>query len=51
MSEQSPEAGLSELPEQTNDDTDHGWGERPTETDPDDLERFLSDRPPHHGDV
>lgn len=51
MSEQSPEASIPELPEQTSDDTDHGWGERPTETDLDDLERFLSDRPPHHGDV
>ena len=57
MSEPSPEARLPEptvlpeLPEQTTDDTDRGWGERPTESDPDDLERFLADRPPHHGDV
>ena len=57
MSEQPPEARIPGLPEQTTDDsddtddTDHGWGERPTETDPDDLARFLSDRPPHHGDV
>ena len=41
--------------EQTRDDTDIGWGERTwTEAsgtaDPDDLERFLRDRPPHHGD-
>jgi hypothetical protein len=41
--------------EQTRDDTDIGWGERTwTEAssgeDSDDLERFLRDRPPHHGD-
>lgn len=57
MSEQTPKAPLPasselpELPEQTTDDTDRGWGERATDSDPDDLERFLSDRPPHHGDV
>ena len=39
------------LPEQTSDDTDRGWGERPVEDDPDDLRRFEEDRPPHHGDV
>jgi len=39
------------LPEQSTDDTDRGWGERPSEADPDDLERFLADRPPHHGSV
>lgn len=38
------------LPEQTGDDTDAGWGERPGEDDPDDLDRFLRDVPPHHGD-
>jgi len=37
------------LPEQTSDDTDEGWGERPA--DPDDDQRFLDERPPHHGDV
>jgi hypothetical protein len=39
--------------EQTRDDTDYGWGERTwsgSDGDPDDLERFLRDRPPHHGD-
>jgi hypothetical protein len=37
--------------EQTRDDTDIGWGERTwTESDSDDLERFLRERPPHHGD-
>jgi hypothetical protein len=38
--------------EQTKDDTDLGWGERTWSdagTD-EDLERFLRDRPPHHGD-
>jgi hypothetical protein len=39
------------IPEQTSDDTDGGWGERQPEDDPDDLRRFLDDRPPHHGDV
>ena len=57
MSEPSPEVRLPASsvlavpPEQTTDDTDRGWGERPAESDPDDLERFLSDRPPHHGDI
>lgn len=32
-------------PEQTSDDTDHGWGERPEE---DDHDRWLREqRPPH----
>jgi len=31
------------LPEQTSDDTDLGWGERPSGND----ERLLDDRPPH----
>jgi hypothetical protein len=31
------------LPEQTTDDTDHGWGERPGSND----ERLLEERPPH----
>ena len=41
--------------EQTRDDTDVGWGERtwsdtpPGGVDPD-IERFLAERPPHHGD-
>ena len=57
MSEPSPEARLPASsvlavpPEQTTDDTVRGWGERAAESDPDDLERFLSDRPPHHGDI
>ena len=41
--------------EQTRDDTDVGWGERTWSgssagDDPDDLERFLREKPPHHGD-
>jgi hypothetical protein len=32
------------LPEQSPDDTDAGWGERP---EPDDDERLRQDRPPH----
>jgi hypothetical protein len=39
------------IPEQTSDDTDRGWGELPPEEDPEDLRRFVEDRPPHHGDV
>jgi hypothetical protein len=39
------------LPEQTTDDTDRGWGERPPDEDPDDVRRFEEERPPHHGDV
>jgi hypothetical protein len=31
------------LPDQTVDDTDAGWGERPAAND----ERLLVDRPPH----
>jgi hypothetical protein len=38
------------LPEQSGDDRDEGWGDRQPESDADDLERFLRDRPPHHGD-
>lgn len=40
--------------EQTRDDTDVGWGERTwsdgSGSSDDDLERFLRERPPHHGD-
>ena len=41
---------LPELPEHTADDSDQGWGEAPPSSDPDDLERFLRERPPHHSD-
>ena len=37
------------LPEQTTDDTDAGWGERPANPD-DDLQRLRDERPPHHVD-
>ncbi|MFS8200562.1 hypothetical protein ACLVWQ_17975 [Streptomyces sp. CWNU-52B] len=30
------------------DDTDRGWGERPTGDSADDLARFLDEKPPHH---
>ncbi|WP_376741182.1 hypothetical protein, partial [Streptomyces galbus] len=37
------------LDQQSSDDTDDGWGERPTGTDSAaDLRRFLDEKPPHH---
>ncbi|KAA0912268.1 MULTISPECIES: hypothetical protein [Streptomyces] len=30
------------------DDTDRGWGERPTGDGAADLARFLDEKPPHH---
>lgn len=33
------------LPEQTVDDTDQGWGDRPASND----DRLLAERPPHWG--
>ncbi|MGP4046445.1 hypothetical protein [Streptomyces sp. 2A115] len=30
------------------DDTDHGWGERPSGDSAADLARFLDEKPPHH---
>ncbi len=40
------------LPDTTSDETDGGWGDEVAsrEGDPDDLDRFLRDVPPHHGD-
>lgn len=38
------------LPEQTSDDTDHGWGEDPPGADrayDPDVERLLREKPPH----
>ncbi|WP_037573589.1 hypothetical protein [Phaeacidiphilus oryzae] len=33
------------------DDTDRGWGERPSSAGRDDsLDWYLRERPPHHGD-
>jgi hypothetical protein len=33
------------------DDTDRGWGERPSSSGGDDaLDWYLRERPPHHGD-
>jgi hypothetical protein len=39
------------LPSSTTDESDEGWGETPSE-DPsrEELERYLRERPPHHGD-
>ncbi|MBC2876035.1 MULTISPECIES: hypothetical protein [Streptomyces] len=37
------------LDRQSTDDTDRGWGERPTSGDSAaDLARFLDEKPPHH---
>ncbi|WP_169317141.1 hypothetical protein [Actinacidiphila oryziradicis] len=37
------------LDRQSGDDTDAGWGERPTGgSGQDDLARFLDEKPPHH---
>ncbi|MFB8777169.1 hypothetical protein [Streptomyces broussonetiae] len=39
------------LDQQSSDDTDRGWGERPGPTGgdgADDLKRFLDEKPPHH---
>jgi len=36
------------LPETSADETDAGWGERGSGSDPADLRRFLDDKPPHH---
>ncbi|MEO3858803.1 hypothetical protein [Acrocarpospora sp. B8E8] len=38
--------GLPVLPDQTVDDTDHGWGEWRGD---DDDARLIEDRPPHWG--
>ncbi|RSS80209.1 hypothetical protein [Streptomyces sp. WAC06614] len=37
------------LDQQSSDDTDRGWGERPSGGDAAaDLARFLDEKPPHH---
>jgi hypothetical protein len=39
------------LSRQSSDDTDRGWGERPTSSAAEraaDLARFLDEKPPHH---
>ncbi len=39
------------LDQQSSDDTDRGWGERPGDGGGDnaaDLKRFLDEKPPHH---
>ncbi|MGI5195622.1 hypothetical protein ACQEVY_18555 [Streptomyces sp. CA-288835] len=36
------------LSRQSEDDTDRGWGERPSGDSAGDLARFLDEKPPHH---
>ncbi|GHE26698.1 hypothetical protein GCM10018771_01720 [Streptomyces cellulosae] len=36
------------LDQPTSDDTDRGWGERPSGDSAADLRRFLDEKPPHH---
>ena len=52
MSAPDPDEPL--LPDVTEDERDIGWGDdraaADPDRDPDDLERFLRDVPPHHGD-
>ncbi|QDY77243.1 hypothetical protein [Streptomyces qinzhouensis] len=38
------------LDRQSSDDTDRGWGERPSASggSADDLARFFDEKPPHH---
>jgi hypothetical protein len=33
----------------TSDDTDLGWGDRPSDSGGRDLDWYLSQKPPHHG--
>ena len=40
--------GAPTRPHRAPDDSDVGWGERPTDPDDDDR-RYLEDRPPHWG--
>ncbi|AWW39106.1 hypothetical protein ADL00_28105 [Streptomyces sp. AS58] len=50
--ERDPKAALifdDPLSQQSPDDTDRGWGDRPgTGGATDDLTRFLEEKPPHH---
>lgn len=36
------------LDQQSADDTDRGWGDRPSGDSASDLKRFLDEKPPHH---
>ena len=36
------------LDQQSPDDTDRGWGDRPRTDSAADLKRFLDEKPPHH---
>jgi hypothetical protein len=40
---------LDALPEQTSDDLDLSWGDAPL-NDAAKQQRYLADKPPHHGD-
>jgi hypothetical protein len=51
VSTRRPEPPSNPDPEPAPDDSDVGWGEVPAADDPDDVGRFLDDRPPHHGNV
>lgn len=43
------QAEQPDLPDQTRDDTDQGWGE-PSRDDDSERDRWLEEqRPPHHG--
>jgi hypothetical protein len=44
----TPVAPVTARPARAPDDSDLGWGERPTDPD-DDERRYLEDRPPHWG--
>jgi hypothetical protein len=47
----APGSGLvfdDPLAQQTSDDTDEGWGERRDGAGTGDLDRFLTEKPPHH---
>ncbi|NRQ36768.1 hypothetical protein HII36_33765 [Nonomuraea sp. NN258] len=46
MSELFPDPFSGLFPEQTSDDTDLGWGERPEQTSD---EFYLENKPPHWG--
>ena len=42
----SPEEPL--LADQTSDEVEYGWGERPVDPADSDCRRLTEDRPPHH---
>jgi hypothetical protein len=46
--DEAPSSAATARPERAPDDSDVGWGERPTDPEDDDR-RYLEDRPPHWG--